>query len=130
MRFNTAISAMMIFVNDVEKNNFQLSTFNFQTFLQLLSPFAPHITQELWSILGEKKFINNSLWPKWDENLIKDEEIKIVIQINGKLRAEIMIQAEEKEEDVKDRALHNETVLKHTAGKDIKKEIYVERRLI
>src|SRR3989338_8130781 len=130
MRFNTAISAMMIFVNEVEKNNFQLSTFNFKTFLQLLSPFAPHIAEELWSMLGEKKSINNSLWPKWDANFIKDNEIKIVIQINGKLRAEIVIQAEEKEEDVKHRVFNNETVLKHTAGKDIKKVIYVKNRLI
>ncbi|MEK7128028.1 MAG: leucine--tRNA ligase [Patescibacteria group bacterium] len=130
MKFNTAISSLMIFVNEVEKNNFPLSTFHLKTFLQLLSPFAPHIAEELWSILGEKKSINLSTWPKWDENLIKNEEIKIAVQINGKLRAEIMIGADDKEADVQHRVLNNEVVLKHIAGKEIKKVIYVKDRLI
>lgn len=130
MRFNTAISAMMIFVNDVEKKNFQLSTLHFKTFLQLLSPFAPHITEELWSIMGEKKSINLSTWPTWDESLIVDSEVKIIIQINGKMRGEMMVEVDVMEEEIKKMAVENEAVLKYVSGQEIKKVIYVKNRLV
>ena len=71
-----------------------------------------------------------SIWPSFDENLIKDEEIKVVVQINGKVRAEMMIGVEEKEEEVKNKACKNSGILKYLAGKDIKKVIYVKNRLI
>lgn len=129
MHFNTAISAMMILATEMEKAE-SVGWEDYKKFLQILSPFAPHMTEELWNTLGEKKSINLSNWPKWDEDLIKDEEVKIVIQVNGKVRAEITIQADEKEENVKNQALKNETVLKYTAGKDIKRIIYVKNRLI
>ena len=103
---------------------------DYKKFLQILAPFAPHTTEELWSMLGEKKSIHLSSWPKWDGNLIKDDEIKIVVQINGKVRAEMIIPADEKEEDVKKRVLENEAVLKHISGQNIKKIIYVKNRLI
>ena len=130
MNFNTAVSSMMIFTNEVEKNDFQLSTFNFQLFLKILAPFAPHVTEEIWNMLGEKKSINISKWPKWDEKLIKDEKVKIVIQVNGKVRAEMMIQVNEKEEEIKEKAVQNETVRKFLPSLDIKKIIYVKNRLI
>ena len=129
MHFNTAISALMILATEMEKAQY-VSAKDFLMFLQILAPFAPHITEELWNMLGEKKSINLSTWPKCDKNLIQDEEIKIVVQINGKVRAEIMIQMDEKEEEIKKKALINEAVLKHMAGKDVKKVIYVKNRLI
>ncbi|MSU44639.1 leucine--tRNA ligase [Candidatus Nomurabacteria bacterium] len=129
MKFNTAISSLMIFVNEVSKREF-ISEDVYKKFLQILSPFAPHMTEELWTILGEKKSINLSSWPKWDENLIKNSEIKIMIQINGKIRSEIMIEMNEGEEDVKKKALADVVVLKHIKGKDIKRIIYVKDRLI
>src|SRR3989344_4557511 len=128
MRFNTAISSMMIFVNEAEKQG--VSKNDFKKFLQILSPFAPHITEELWSRLGEKKSINLSKWPEWDKNLIKDVEIKIAVQVNGKVRAEIVIGAEDAEAEVKSKALADEAVQKHLAGRDIKKTIYIKNRLI
>ncbi len=137
MRFNTAISSMMILATEMESVRGETShrsrginLEDYKKFLQILSPFAPHITEELWSMLGEKSSINLSNWPKWDENLIKDEEVKIVVQINGKVRAELMIPADLKEEDVRKRALANEVVLRYVAGKDIKKVIYVKNRLV
>ncbi|OGI68406.1 leucine--tRNA ligase [Candidatus Nomurabacteria bacterium RIFCSPHIGHO2_01_FULL_42_15] len=129
MNFNTAISSMMILATEMEKAE-NVSVEDYKKFLQVLSPFAPHMTEELWSLLGEKDSINLSNWPKWDENLIKDEEIKIVIQINGKVRAEIFVQADETEESIKKKALENETVVRHIAGKDVKKMIYVKNRLV
>jgi leucyl-tRNA synthetase len=130
MRFNTAISAMMIFMNEVEKKDFQLSTLHFKTFLQLLSPFAPHITEELWSILGEKKSINFSEWPKWDESMLVDSEIKIIIQVNGKMRSGMMVGVETSEEEVKKLVLSDEKVLRYMDGKEAKRVIYVKGRLI
>lgn len=71
-----------------------------------------------------------SVWPKWDKNLIQDEEIKIAVQVNGKVRTEIMIKAGEDEEEIKKRAVSNGVISRHTVGKDIKKVIYVKNRLI
>ncbi|MEX2029011.1 MAG: class I tRNA ligase family protein [Candidatus Paceibacterota bacterium] len=129
MRFNTAISAMMILANEMEKAN-QLEAESYKLFLQLLSPFAPHITEEIWFNLGHKKSIHIMDWPKWNEDMIKEEEIKIVVQINGKVRTEIMIGADEREEDVKHRILKNEIVLKYTEGQNVKRVVYVKNRLI
>ncbi len=130
MKFNTAISTMMIFVNEVEKNDFSLSISDFKTFLQLLAPFAPHIAEELWSDLGGKQSIALSPWPKWDKDVIIDKEVKIVIQINGKLRAEIMVSADVAEDEVKKRVLTDSAILRYTEGKEVKKIIYVKGRLV
>ncbi len=133
MRFNTAISALMILATEMESafaKGFGVTREDYKLFLQILSPFAPHVAEELWSMLGEKKSINFSSWPKWDESLIKDEEIKIVVQVNGKVRTEMLIDSSDQEENIKKQALNNEIVLKHTTGRDIKKIIYVKNRLI
>ncbi|MBI2627403.1 class I tRNA ligase family protein [Candidatus Nomurabacteria bacterium] len=129
MKFNTAISSLMIFVNEVGKFDL-ISQDVYETFLKLLSPFAPHITEDLWQTLGHEKSINFESWPIYDLSKIKTEEIKIVVQINGKVRTEIMIQTNEKEENVKEKALKNNIILKHIEGKDIKKTFYVKNRLI
>jgi leucyl-tRNA synthetase len=129
MRFNTAISAMMILATEMEKAE-NINAEDYKKFLQILAPFAPHITEYIWSDLGENGSIHFSNWPKWDENLIKDQEIKIAVQINGKVRAEILIQMDEKEEDVKKKALANPTVLKYIPDGHPKKVIYVKNRLI
>ena len=119
----------MMLATEIERAQW-VSFKDFKLFLQILSPFAPHITEELWIMLEEKKSINLSNWPRWDENLIQDDEIKIAVQINGKVRTEIIIQADDNEELVKKRVFANETVLKYMAGKDVKKAFYVKNRLI
>jgi len=129
MRFNTAISAMMILATEMEKSEY-IEVEDFKKFLQILSPFAPHIAKKLWQVLGEKKAIDFSSWPKWDEDLVKDQEIKIAVQINGKVRTEILIQAGDTEEDVKKKVLANPTVLKYIPNADPKKVIYVKNRVI
>jgi leucyl-tRNA synthetase len=139
MRFNTAISAMMILATEIEKiqgktlditKGLAFSVNDFKKFLQILAPFAPHITEELWFCLGEKKSISLSFWPKWDDNLIKDTEIKLVIQVNGKVRDEMRIAVDENENEIKEKAQKTESVLKFIEGKEIKKIIYVKNRLI
>jgi leucyl-tRNA synthetase len=81
-------------------------------------------------MLGEKKSINFSKWPEWDEAILKDDEIKIAVQVNGKVRAEIMVGVSESEESVKTKALQNESILKFTTGKNINRVIYVKNRLV
>jgi leucyl-tRNA synthetase len=129
MRFNTAISAMMILATEMEKTEV-LDVDGYKKFLQILAPFAPHVAQEIWLSLGEKKDINISEWPPYDEKFIKDDEVKIAVQVNGKVRAEIMINISEEEEEIKRKASSDESVLKFTTGKEIKKIIYVKNRLV
>ncbi|MFA6257964.1 MAG: class I tRNA ligase family protein [Candidatus Paceibacterota bacterium] len=129
MKFNTAVSTLMIFINEISKLE-SISQMAYEKFLKILSPFAPHITEELWQILGYKKSINQESWPVFDLSKIQDFELKIAVQINGKVKAEIMISPEDDEEIVKKKAFANEAVLRHTSGKDIKKVFYVKNRLI
>jgi len=129
MHFNTAISAMMILAGEMEKVD-KVDREDFKKFLQILAPFAPHVAEEIWRNLGEKKDIHTFAWPKYDPKLIKDAEIKIAVQVNGKVRAEILIQTDETEEKIKEQALKNEGVTKFTEGKEIRKVIYVKNRLV
>ncbi len=129
MKFNTAISTLMIFVNEAGKLD-ALSVEVYEKLLKILSPFAPHITEELWQILGHKNSINSESWPAHDLSKIKDEEIKIILQINGKMRGEMMVAAEENEESIKTKALDNQSIAKHLAGQSPKRVIYVKNRLI
>jgi leucyl-tRNA synthetase len=119
----------MILANEMDRALW-VSIEDYKKFLQILAPFAPHVTEELWGMFGEKQTINLSKWPKPDEKLMKDEEVKIVIQINGKFKMELMIQADDSEDVVKQKALTNEVVVKHIVGREVKKVIYVKNRLI
>ncbi len=129
MHFNTAISSMMILATEMEKAE-SVSLEDYKKFLQILSPFAPYVTEELWNMLGQKNSINLAGWPQADESLMQDEKLKIIIQINGKVRAEIIIDINESEEEIKKQAISYELISKYTAGRNIKKVIYVKNRLI
>ncbi|MCF7834378.1 MAG: leucine--tRNA ligase [Candidatus Pacebacteria bacterium] len=133
MRFNTAVSNMMIFISEIEKalgSGEAVPKESFKKFLQVLSPFAPHITEELWNIFGEKKSIHISKWPKWSEKMLEENEVKIVIQVNGKVRGEMYIGIEEDEESVKAKATKENSVLKYLEGNVVKRIIYVKGRLV
>lgn len=127
-KFNTAVSQMMIFVNEVKAE--ELNVEDFKEFLQILAPFAPHMTEELWFMLGEKESIHISTWPKYDESMIIDEEIKIMLQVNGKVRGEIFVGIDESEEEIKNKVLENEQIKKYLSEQEIKKIIYVKNRII
>ena len=129
MSFNTAVSSLMVFVNEFEKTK-NLSVNDFKKLLQILAPFAPHVTEEMWQDAGEKKSIHKSPWPKFDSKKIVDEEVKIIIQVNGKVRAEILIPKDTDEAEVKKQALNNETIISWTKEKEVKRVIYVKDRLI
>lgn len=127
--FNTAISSMMILVNEIEKIDF-INKDDFKSFIKILSPFAPHVAEEIWQKLGEKESINKSSWPKWDKKKIIDEMIKIVIQVNGKVRTEIMISKDATEEQIKEISLKNNIIINWTKNKEIRKIIYVPGRVV
>ncbi|MBI2633537.1 MAG: leucine--tRNA ligase [Parcubacteria group bacterium] len=130
MRFNTAISTLMILLNEMEKNVSQLSTINYQLFLKLLSPFAPHIAEELWENLGNKKSIFLEKWPIYNLKLARDEEIELIIQVNGKLRDKVLVSASINEEDARRMALKREKIKQILNGVQPKKIIFVKGRLV
>jgi leucyl-tRNA synthetase len=127
-KFNTAVSTLMIFVNEIYKEG--VSKSDFKIFLQLLAPFAPHTTEELWYELGEKESIHLAPWPKYDESKIVDEELTIGVQINGKLRGEITVSKDESKESIERMALALPKVKEYTEGKSVKKIIVVPNRII
>jgi leucyl-tRNA synthetase len=129
LKFNTAISSLMILVNELEKEvAIQRSTF--KILLTLLSPFAPHITEELWSQMGEKKSIFLASWPKYDKKKIVAETVNIAVQVNGKVRAVIAVGSGTSEDDVKARALADTNVQTYLAGKTVRKVIYIPGKIV
>lgn len=127
--FNTAISSMMIFMNEVEKFD-KIGKEDFKKFLQILAPFAPHMAEEIWSNFGEKKSIHLSPWPKWDKKKIIEDEMKIVVQVNGKVRAEIMVSKDLSESEIKEIAIQNSSVKNWILDKEIRRVIYVPGRVV
>lgn len=129
MRFNTCISSLMILLNDLEKQQ-EIPREVYLQLLILLSPFAPHITEELWSILGNKKSIHTEVWPTFDLKKIAETSVTLAVQVNGKVRAELPIGPEATEDEVKQLALTHESITKWIEGKEVKKVIYVKGKLI
>lgn len=129
MRFNTAISAMMIAVNDLEKLS-KISKENYQLLLQLLAPFAPHFTEELWLSFGYKKSIHITEWPKYDESFVIDDEVTIMVQVNGKVRGSFIASSSLSQEDLENKAKELEEIKKWIEGKKIVKVIVIPKRLV
>ncbi|MBP6931399.1 MAG: class I tRNA ligase family protein [Candidatus Pacebacteria bacterium] len=127
--FNTAISSMMIFVNEAEKHE-NISVSDFKMFLQILAPFAPHFTDELWYEMGEKNSIHVSGWPKYSPKKIIEDTMKIVVQVNGKVRSELSVSIDATEDKIKEIALNDNAIISWTEGKEIKRVIYVKGRLV
>ena len=129
LAFNTAISQMMIFINAVYKANVFPREYALG-FLKLLNPVAPHISEELNELIGNKEIIANSDWPKYDESKLVVNTIEIAVQVNGKLRGTITVNKDEDDEVVKQAAFELETVKNNTYGKEIKKVIVVKNRIV
>ena len=131
---NTAVAALMEFVNDLYK--FKLDGFSkdwrqvLEDLLKMLMPFAPHISSELWQQLGNDNFIEESGWPKWNEEFLKTSEIQIVVQVNGKLRGKIKVSTELEKQQILEKAKQEENVAKFLADKEIVKEVFVPGKLI
>jgi len=128
-RFNTAISQMMIFVNHISKLE-TLSKKIVEDFVLVLAPFSPHIAEELWQRLGHNKTLAYENWPKFDENLAKEKEIELAVQVLGRIKDKIVVSADADEETIKQKALACEKVASAIAGKEIKKVIVIKSRLV
>jgi leucyl-tRNA synthetase len=146
MHFNTAISAIMELVNylhqtclspsdgrqvEPSENEIYCSVLreSIESLIVLISPFAPHLAEELWEQLGNKSSVINATWPKWDENALKTDEILIVIQVNGKLRSQTYVPADATEDEVREAVLADEKIQRYIEGKRIRKVIIVPRKL-
>lgn len=131
---NTAVAALMEFVNDLYK--FKLEGFSndwqfiLEDLLKMLVPFAPHISSELWQQLGNNDFIEKSGWPKWNEELLKTDEIQIIVQVNGKLRGKIKVSANSEKDEILAIARAEDNVSKFLQDKEILKEIFIPNKLI
>jgi len=128
-KLNTAVSAMMILVNNFEKEN-EIPEEFYKMFLIVLSPFAPHMAEELWHELGHKESIFKESWPEYDPELARDEEIELVLQVNGKVRDRILVSADISEEEAKKIAQESEKTKKWIEGKNIIKIVFVKGKLV
>jgi len=128
LKFNTAIAALMSLLNEYQSKG-SITSGEFKIFLMILNPIAPHITEELWSDMNYGEMITEQTWPQWDEEKTKDEEIEIVIQINGKIKDKIIIPTGSSQEFVREKFLKDQKITELLSGKQIVKEIYVPERI-
>ena len=129
LRFNTAISQLMVFVNEAYKVD-ALPFEYLEGFVQLLAPITPHIGEELWAILGHKESLTYVPWPTFDEAALVEDEVEIVVQINGKVRAKMMVPVEATREELEALATANADVQAQLDGKTIRKVIAVPKKLV
>ena len=136
-KFNTAVAAMMEMVNGLykfkESHGMQASEtwrFTLESLLQILAPFAPHITEELWQELGHTDTIHVNHWPKWDEKYLVSDVMTIIVQVNGKLRSKLELPADIDQRGVEEAALADANVQKFTNNKPPKKMVYVPGKLL
>lgn len=129
IRFNTAISQMMVFINDAYKAE-TLPQEYVEGFVKLLSPIAPHIAEELWSKLGHSETVTYEVWPAYDESKLVEDEIEIVVQINGKVKAKLLVAKDATREQMEQLALADEQVKVQIEGKTVRKVIAVPGKLV
>jgi leucyl-tRNA synthetase len=127
--FNTAISQMMIFVNHLSRQDIRPKSV-LEQFVLILSPFAPHICEELWEKLGHNSTLAYEPWPKFDAELAKEKQVEIAVQVLGKIKDKIVVSADATEAEIEKAALASEKVQAAIAGKPIKKVIVIKSRLV
>ena len=129
LHFNTAVSQLMIYCNHLQKCN-TISKKIIEELVIISSPFVPHLSEEFWSLLGHSETITYQTWPQFDDNLLQLDEVTVIVQVNGKLRANINIPKDLEEKDVVTEALSIDNVDKYTSDGDIVKTIYVPNKLL
>ncbi|EUJ17055.1 leucine--tRNA ligase [Listeria aquatica] len=129
LRFNTGISALMIFVNEAYKAETVPKAYAFG-FIQLLAPIAPHVAEEIWEIFGHSESISYQAWPTYDESKLVEDEVEIVLQVNGKVKAKEIVSKTMSKDELEKVALANERIQAETGGKTIRKVIAVPGKLV
>ncbi|MGC9336670.1 MAG: class I tRNA ligase family protein, partial [Candidatus Cloacimonadia bacterium] len=139
MQFNTAVAAIMEHVNNITRCNISSAASSAEKAIykesveilpKLLAPFAPHIAEEIWEILGHKPSVLESSWLKFNEKYLIKEEVTYVIQINGKLRSKIVVDADTPQNEVEKLALSNSKIQKYVKEKPIKRIITIPKKLV
>jgi leucyl-tRNA synthetase len=136
LRFNTMISALMEFVNALsdQAHDVRASSITYreslQVFIRLLAPAAPHIADELWRQTGHKGSVHEAAWPEWNPELAKEETVSVVVQVNGKLRTVVEVPAHAGQGEVESLALEHSKVRPFLDGKQVKKIIYVQGKVL
>src|SRR5439155_14420538 len=128
LRMNTIVSSFMEFVNAVTPMTEAPDKETVEAFLVLMAPFAPHFAEELWQQTGHEPSIFFQKWPKWDEAYTTSDTVTVAVQINGKLRATIVVKADSTEDEVMQIASQNPDVIRYLDGKPIRKKVYVKNR--
>lgn len=129
IRFNTAISQMMVFINDCYKADVIPAEYA-EGFVKMLAPMAPHIAEELWQLLGHDSTLSYEQWPTYDETKLVDDEVEIAVQVAGKVRAKIVVAKDASKEDIEKVALADEKVQEYMAGKNLVKIIVIPSKLV
>jgi leucyl-tRNA synthetase len=135
-RFNTMLASLMEFTNFLgpvlDKGSISISNWSkaIETLLVLLAPTAPHMAEELWERTGNTYSIHNQLWPNWDEELAREEEVTLVIQVNGKVRDKVIVPASITESEARELAMSRERIKAYIEGKKINKLIYIPQKLV
>ncbi|MFC4388822.1 leucine--tRNA ligase [Gracilibacillus marinus] len=129
LRFNTGISQMMVFVNEAYKAKHIAKEYA-EGFIKLLSPVAPHVAEEIWQLLGHNETIAYQEWPSFDEAKLVEDEVEIVVQILGKVRAKLMVNKSATKEEIEQIALNDPSIVERLEGKTIRKVIVVPQKLV
>ena len=128
LKFNTAIAAMMAILNDFYKKG-QITKAEFSTLITLLNPVAPHMTEELWQLIGNKGYLYQQTWPEYDDARTIESTVEIAVQVNGKIKAKLNISLDDTQEAVKAKVMETPAVAAALEGKTIVKEIYVKGKI-
>jgi len=129
MRFNTAISALMVLANELSRRE-EVPRFGMEALVGCLNPMAPHITEELWELLGGQSCLAEAPWPTYEPTLCVDDEVEIVVQVNGKVRARMNVARDTDRGDLETMALANERIQQWTEGTTVRKVIVVPNKLV
>lgn len=129
MRFNTAISQMMVFVNEAYKAD-SLPMVYMEGLVKLLSPIVPHVAEEIWQIMGHDETITYEAWPTYDENKLVQDTVQVILQVNGKVRSKVEVEKDLDQAELEKIALADERIQQWTAEKDIKKVIVIPNKIV
>ncbi|MFZ2060608.1 MAG: class I tRNA ligase family protein, partial [Candidatus Binatus sp.] len=131
LRFNTAIAAMMDHLNYLAKlKPEEMGRFTTESFILLLAPMAPHVTEEIWRALGHTPSVHLEPWHKFDPKLVVDETVTVVVQVNGKVRDRLQVPAGTSEADIRTLALNSESVKRHLDSNPPKKFIFIKDKML
>jgi leucyl-tRNA synthetase len=129
LRYNTSIAALMELVNALRQDSCTQRTL-VEGLIVMLAPFAPHFAEESWERLGHATSVFDARWPEWNEGLVVEDQVEVVVQVNGKTRSKVTVPRDAKQDEVVKAALRDPAVRRFTDGKEVRKVVYVPNRLL